>query len=93
MDNETFINEMMVHKGKVEQSLSDICTDIKEIKAERTRHSDKFWQEITKVTDSLHAINSEVQVMKGKATVLAGLIAFFTSIIIGIVGFFIRGKN
>lgn len=102
--NNDFVKEMMEFKGTVQSSLGELCKDIKELKTEREKHSEKFWLKMDVITQSIQdekneritvdgALNTEIKVMQGKATVLAGLIAFFVSIITGIIGFFIRGNR
>ncbi|MBT9167520.1 MAG: hypothetical protein DDT19_00858 [Syntrophomonadaceae bacterium] len=93
MNNEEFIREMLEFKGRTEQALSDIRADIGEVKSEMKDSVERLWIKMDDITVHLHSTNTEIQVIKGKASMIAGLTAFFTSAFITIVGWFVVGKD
>ena len=82
MDNGDFYKEMIAFRGKTEESLTNICKDIKEIK-----------NDLKEYVKNAHAISTDIQVLKGKAGIIATVVAFFTSIIVAVIGWLIRGNK
>jgi vacuolar-type H+-ATPase subunit H len=90
MNNNDFCKEILEFRSETRQILADIRQDIKELKEERIRQSEELWQEIRKIMDTLYNTNKEVEILKAKAGMISGLTAFFVSIIISIISWFIR---
>ena len=93
MDNGQFYKEMIGFKAKTEESLDNLCKDIKEMRAEREKHSTVFWEKFNKMVDSVQQesttrltedskLNTQIEVMKGKAGLIASVFALIVSAVI-----------
>lgn len=89
-DLDKFIAAMLEFKGTMQASLNEISREIKEMKAERKEHQSEFWDKMEEFSKSLHTIDTEVKLIKGKAGLLATLIAFIVATSISVVGWFIK---
>lgn len=85
-DINEFINEMARFQGEISANIKNICKDIKEMKLERSEHSERFWRKFEDIDIKVNRIDTELRVIKGKA----GIIAVVVSMIIGIAGLLIK---
>lgn len=85
-----FVSDMAEFRGNVTSQLESICKDLQRIELDRKEHSGKFWDEMNIFKSSINEINTEVKVIKARAGVIATVTAFFISLIVTVVGWFIK---
>lgn len=86
MSDDDFNREIARFQGEISANIKNICKDIKEIKQERAKHSERFLKKFGELESRVGKIQTELSVIKGKA----GMIALIISMVVGVGGLLIK---
>ena len=103
MDDGQFYKEMIEFKGETISTLHAIKNDLSRIDEDRKEHSRRFWEKMDVIVQSIHdeknerindnnKLNTEMQVMKGKAGIIATIFAFMVTSLMMVAKWLLGGK-